>query len=591
MQPEVRPESNSPPEYRDALNPGRIRRDNQEEAFSLLELWGIFKRRFFLFFLPAIVIFLVVFVYALNISAMYRSEATILIEDQDIPESFIGATMSTFASQQVKLISQRLLTVQNIMTLVEKFDLYEPTDPEVPVTPSIVADMFRGDTELQLFSEEMVNQQGREVSAAIAFTLAFSNEEPETALQVTQELVRLFLSENRRSSISIATGITELLTSAINDANEELLESEAELASFKAQHEGALPELYQLNLNVIDRTERQLSDTNLRLGELAQRRLQLSAQLSSLSPSAPVRLPSGEIVMGDRERLKSLLLDFRRKSAVYQAGHPDLVRLEREIESLRSIVGGAETYALLQEQLQQERNELSALMDRYSDDHPDIKRSEATIANLVSQLAVTDPQDSAFIGVADNPAYVMINTQLQATDLEVDSLMQKRLELQVIIADHEELIRKAPLVEMQFKVVLRKYENVKTKHEDLQARLRAVEVSSDVEQEITGQRFTVIEPATLPFQPEARNRLAFMFLGFLFAGAVGAGCVVAAELMDNSIRSTKDMVRILGTAPLAVIPYLDNAADQRTAIIRRSFIGAAFFTGTAILIAYVIYWL
>ncbi len=591
MQPEVRPESNSPPEYRDALNPGRIRRDNQEEAFSLLELWGIFKRRFFLFFLPAIVIFLVVFVYALNISATYRSEATILIEEQEIPESFIGATMSTFASQQVKLISQRLLTVRNIMTLVEKFDLYEPTDPEVPIIPSIVADMFRGDTELQLFSEEMVNQQGREVSAAIAFTLAFSNEEPETALQVTQELVRLFLSENRRSGISIATGITELLTSAINDANEELLESEAEVANFKAQHEGALPELYQLNLNVIDRTERQLSDTNLRLGELAQRRLQLSAQLSSLSPSAPVRLPSGEIVMGDRERLKSLLLDFRRKSAVYQVGHPDLVRLEREIKSLRSIVGGAETYALLQEQLQQERNELSALMDRYSDDHPDIKRSEATIANLVSQLAVTDPQDSAFIGVADNPAYVMINTQLQATDLEVDSLMQKRLELQVIIADHEELIRKAPLVEMQFKAVLRKYENVKTKHEDLQARLRAVEVSSDVEQEITGQRFTVIEPATLPFQPEARNRLAFMFLGFLFAGAVGAGCVVAAELMDDSIRSTKDMVRILGTAPLAVIPYLDNAADQRTAIIRRSFIGAGFFTGTAILIAYVIYWL
>jgi uncharacterized protein involved in exopolysaccharide biosynthesis len=295
--------------------------------------------------------------------------------------------------------------------------------------------------------------------------------------------------------------------------------------------------------------------------------------------------------MGDRERLKSLLLDFRRKSAIYQAGHPDLVRLEREIESLRSIVGGAETYALLQEQLQQERNELSALMDRYSDDHPDIKRSEATIANLVSQLAVTDPQDSAYIGVADNPAYVMINTQLQATDLEVDSLMRKRLELQVVIADHEELIRKAPLVEMQFNAVLRTYENVRTKHENLQARLRAVEVSSNVEQEITGQRFTVIEPATLPFQPEARNRLAFMFLGFLFAGAVGAGCVVSAELMDDSIRSTKDMVRILGTAPLAVIPYLDNAADQRTAIIRRSFIGAAFFTGTAILIAYVIYWL
>ena len=522
---------------------------------------------------------------------MYRSAATILIEDQEIPEHFIGATMSTFASQQVRLISQRLLTVQKIMTLVEKFDLYEATDPEAPIPARVAADMFRGNTELYLVSEDMVDQQGRQVSAAISFTLAFNHQEPETALQVTQELVALFHNENRRSSISIAAGITDLLTSAINDANEELLEAEAELANFKAKHEGALPELYQLNLNVIDRTERQLSDTNLRLGELAQRRLQLSAQLSSLSPSAPVRLPSGEVVMGDRERLKSLLLDFRRKSAVYEVGHPDLVRLEREIESLRRTVGGAETYALLQEQLQQERDGLSALMDRYSDDHPDIKRSEATIANLVSQLAVTDPQDSAYIGVADNPAYVMINTQLQATDLEVDSLMRKRLELQVVIADHEELIRKAPLVEMQFEAVFRKYENARAMHADLQARLRAVEVSSGVEQEITGQRFTVIEPAALPLWPEDRHRLAFMFLGFLFAGAVGAGCVVLAEILDDSIRSTKDMVRIFGTAPLAVIPYLDNAADQKIAIIRRSLIGAAFFTGTAILIAYVIYWL
>jgi uncharacterized protein involved in exopolysaccharide biosynthesis len=589
MQTERRQQSNSSSEYRSIRGRGRNGSDSREEAVSVFELWSILKRRFYLFSLPAIAIFVVVFVYALNISATYRSEATILIEDQDIPESFIGARMSTFASQQVKLISQRLLTVQNIMGLVEKFDLYEPTDPGVPVSASILADYFREDMELELINESVIDQQGREASASIAFKLAFKSAEPETALQVTEELVTLFLNENERSSISKTTGVTGLLSSAISDANEELLEAEAELATFKANNEGALPELYQLNLNVIDRTERQLSDTNLRLGELAQRRLQLSAQLSSLSPSAPVRLPSGEIVMGDRERLKSLLLDFRRKSAVYQAGHPDLVRLEREIESLRRTVGGAESYALLQEQLQQERDRLSALMDRYSDDHPDIKRSEATISSLEAQLAETDPQDSAFVGVADNPAYVLVNTQLQATDLEVDSLTRKRRELQAVIAEHEELIRKAPLVEMQYGALLREYENAKKKHEDLQARLRAVEVSSGVEQEFTGRRFTVIEPPVLPIDPEARNRLTFLFLGFLLAVAVGAGCVVIAEFLDDSIRSSRDMVQILGAAPLAVIPYLDNEVDQRNAIIRRSLVGAAFITGTALLIAYVIY--
>jgi hypothetical protein len=49
------------------------------------------------------------------------------------------------------------------------------------------------------------------------------------------------------------------------------------------------------------------------------------------------------------------------------------------------------------------------------------------------------------------------------------------------------------------------------------------------------------------------------------------------------------MVQILGAAPLAIIPYLDNKVDRRNVIIRRSLVGTAFITGTALLIAYVIY--
>jgi uncharacterized protein involved in exopolysaccharide biosynthesis len=501
MQPESRQDANTPIRSSRIFDRRRFAQSTEDEDISILDYWSIFRRRFNLFLLAAIVFFLAVFIYVLNIPATYRSEATILIEDHELPEDIVGATMTNYAYQQIQLISQRLFTIANIRSIVERFEIYQPMGAEGDIPDTLLAKRFRLDMELDMVSAEILDRRGQAGEAAVAFTLAFNSPDPEMARKVTQELVALFLNENQRTSSMRSSEVSELLRTSVNDANEDLLESEAELAEFKAKNEGALPELHQLNLNVINRTEQQLSDLNLRLQELQQRKLQLSVQLSALSPSAPVTLASGETVMGDKDRMQALMVDYRRKSAIYQAGHPDLVRLEREIEILQRTVGGTETYALIQEQLRQERNNLRALRDRYSDDHPDIKSSEAAIRKLESQLAATDPRDTTQVGVADNPAYILIKTQLQAVDLEVASQLQKRRELQASVAEYEALIKRAPQVEMQYEALLRTYNNAKAKHADLQAKLRAADVAADSEQGITGQRFTLIVPPFLPIDP------------------------------------------------------------------------------------------
>ena len=277
-----------------------------EEPLSLNEYWDIVKRRRFLFWLPAVGIALATAHLAFSLPSIYRSEATIVIEDQEIPEDIVGATITNFASKQIQLVSQRLLTVKNIQVVVEKFNIYGPIAPENPIPPENLANRFRDDVELELVSTDIIDARGRSGEAAIAFTLAFNSPDPQISQKVAKELVMLFLNENQRSSEFRTTGVSELLAAAVNDANEELLITEAELADFKVRNEGSLPELYQLNLNVIDRTEQQLSDVKLRVQQLEQRKIQLSVQLAPLSPSAPVTLPSGEIVMSDRDRLAEL---------------------------------------------------------------------------------------------------------------------------------------------------------------------------------------------------------------------------------------------------------------------------------------------
>jgi hypothetical protein len=52
-----------------------------------------------------------------------------------------------------------------------------------------------------------------------------------------------------------------------------------------------------------------------------------------------------------------------------------------------------------------------------------------------------------------------------------------------------------------------------------------------------------------------------MLLGFILGAGAGLGCIVLAEILDNSIRTVKKLADVAGAPPLAVIPYLNNSAD------------------------------
>ena len=560
-----------------------------EKPISLSEYRDILIRRRWLFVLPAVVVSLASVLLALSLPPIYRSEATILIEDLEMPKDIVGATVTNYATRQIEVISRRLLTANNIKPIVDRFNIYGQFDPENSPPPIVLANQFRNDMELGLVSSEEIESQRRSGDPIIAFKLAFNSVDPELSKKVTEELVSLFLGENQRASATRSAEVSQLLEASIAEASNDLLAREAELASFKERNEGALPELHELNLDMIHRAEQQLSDVDLRIQQLQQRRIQLTGELANISPSAPVTLPTGETIMSDRERLRVLLIDYRRKLAIYEEGHPDLVRLEREIATLQKNVGTTSTYEMLQEQLRQEREKLSLLRDRYSDNHPDIVSVERAIKELQNQLAASNPADFWPAEVADNPAYVFLNTQLRTADLELQSLAQKRKELETKIAEHEVLIKQAPQIEMQYEGLLRSYDDAKAKYMDLQGKLRAAEIAGDVEQGFTGRRFTLIEPPVMPLGPHSPDRPVIILIGCLLALGAGAAFVIIAEILDNSIRSATKLAEIVGSPPLAVIPYLDNRADLIQARKNRSLLLFTTFVVGLLCVLYVLF--
>src|SRR5271169_3794701 len=87
------------------------------------KLRGYWRRRT-TFFVTSAIFLLITVLLAVFLPPTYRAGATILIEQQEIPQDLVRSAISSFADQRIQVISQRVMTTQNLMSLIERYNLY-----------------------------------------------------------------------------------------------------------------------------------------------------------------------------------------------------------------------------------------------------------------------------------------------------------------------------------------------------------------------------------------------------------------------------------------------------------------------------------
>lgn len=531
----------------------------EEKQLSLNDYLRIIQRRKRHFLLPAAATLLLAIVLAIVWPATYRSSATILIEEQEIPQDLVRSTITGFANQQIKVITQRIMTLTNIMTIVEKYGLL--TEEEMKRTPRTeIAEKFQKKVGLDLVSAEVMDPRfGRAMEATIAFTLSFDNRDPGLAQKVANELVNLYLNENLKTRTEKTATTAGFLKSEADALHNHIRDIEQNLSEFKHSNEGALPELYQYNLNVIERSDADLQDSRSRLSELQKRRLELQANMAQISPYAPTELPTGEKVLNDHDRLKALESEYRAKSSLYSDQHPDVARLRREIESLKTTLGTGADGEEEAKQLKLETEKLAQLLQTYKPDHPTVVQQKQVVDALktkgISMAATREIR-------ADNPAYVLLDTQLKSADAEVAVLSQRIGDLQKKVTRFESYLSKAPDVEKKYTELMRDLQTTTAKYQEITAKQMEATLSQNLETERKGERFNLIEPPIRPEQPKSPNRIAIVLVGMLLAICIGSAAVAIAEMMDEGIRGKRELFELLGITPLATIPYLMIAEEQ-----------------------------
>ena len=538
----------------------------EEDTKGIDEYIAAFKRRKKQFLIPVISIFTIAVLTAFIWPPTYRSSATILIEEQQIPKDLVASTITSYAAQQIEVIKARIMTSKNIMDLVERYGLHTEDELRTTARSEIVVE-FIENVGVNVQSAGVLDPvTGRATEATIAFTLSYKHSVPNKAMKVTSELVNLYLNENLKDRTEKSSSTQLFLEEEAAALANELEQLETDLAEFKLANEGSLPELYQYNLQVMERTEREMLDVALRLKELEKRKLELESQLVQLSPYAPTVMPDGQPVLSDYDRLKSLKSQYRQKVAIYNQGHPDILRISREIKVLEGELGVSLSPEQHAEQLRAEKNKLNELQQKYTTDHPKYIAQQRVVKQLsedgenLGDTVVTGAKKNS----PDNPAYVLLDTQLKSTVVEMQILKENKVELGAKLKKFENYILKAPMVEKTYIAMQRDYVSATEKYQELNAKQRAAELGKNLEQGRKGERFTLIDPPELPEEPVSPNRMAIIFLGLVFSVGVGAGLVIVLEALAPAIRGKSAVTSLMGAAPLVVVPYIE--IDEETEV-------------------------
>jgi polysaccharide biosynthesis transport protein len=525
--------------------------------------------------LPLLLVFLLILgvaaVVALTLPPVYRSTATILIKEQEIPQELVRSTVTSFADERIQVISQQVMTRATLLAMVDRYGLYG--NARQRETSEEILDRMRRDIKLTPISADVTDRRsGSQVKSTIAFSVSYESEVPANAQKIANELTTLFLNENVKNRQQKAAETTSFLDEELARVSEHISELEKRLADFKQRNQGRLPDASLSNQVGAERARTEIERLERDITFMEERKFALQAQLAETKPTAPL---VGGTVLEPSDRLLALQTQLSSLVGIYSEEHPDLKRVRREIANLKVETGAQGDGADREAKAADLRAQLSALRQKYSDDHPDVIRVKRMLASTEGTARADDAASAAPAGEprparrADNPVYLNLKSQIETATASLQSMRTERKALQARQQQLDVRLSQAPEVEREYMELVRDFDSSRARFRELRDKQMQAQVAEQLERGRKAERFTLIEPPIFPEKPTRPNRAVILLMGAVLA-VIGGFCAVAIrEALDQTVHSPREVVRALQVPVLAVLPMQPSARRLRRRALRR----------------------
>lgn len=465
--------------------------------------------------------FVVVLVTAIVVALMqprtYEVTAVMMAEGPQIAVDAARQPALSSVEDRMRQTSQRVMSRENLVDLAQRLEVFEAPPGAAPLKDADLLRLMRQSLNLALRTDNQ--HTWHRPDAMIVFDLSFRHENAEKALEVLNELVRLFLEDSSRDRSEQAIRTAEFLGQEADKLRKELEDYENRIAAYKRAQGGAMVEGQALIMS----------------------------------------------------SLQSLEVDLRSVEQAYRAALEEQRTLEVELTSARAGVmaaGGvpAAGPSLAEQELSRARTELTQLRAIYSEDHPDVRAQLRRIGTLEQEVGreatVRSPSREAAEGQA-RLAVSRLQIRLSAAESRAELLLGQQNTLRGNIAQLRTQLARAPQVERDLSALQRDYEIVQAKFDDIRSQHRSAQIAASLVDSQSAERFSVLEPALLPEYPLSSSRRKIAALGVIAAFAAAAGAAVLLESLFPRVRGLSAVTSITGHRPMVVIPYIKNSQDAR----------------------------
>jgi polysaccharide biosynthesis transport protein len=472
----------------------------------------VVRRRHMYFLVPVFLGWLLVWGSSWILPTSYKSSTLILVEQPTMPQSYVAPNVNENLQDRLQSIKQQILSRTRLLMIIDKLNLYSDAK-NGPKSPDDKVEALRKDISVDLVKDT----RNQEINA---FRISFSAHDPRMAQKVTKELTQLFIDENLRVREEQSQGTTHFIEKQLADAGVVLAAQEAKVKQFESAHEGALPSQQASNLQILSGLQGQLQNQQDSLNTAKQQRVYFQTLI---------------------EQYKNL----------HASG--------------RSIDGTPTGVAALDQQLNNLQTQLTDLSSRYTDSYPDVQKLKAQIAKTERQKEelLAAPRTSSKQGnETESTPMLQLQSQVQANQLEIASRERAIVSLEARINEYQGRLNSAPAAEQQLLELNRGYDQSKANYDDLLKKKNNSVMATSMEQMQQGERFTMLDPPSLPIKPDFPNRMKFCGLGI--TAGLGLGCLVVFlfEFFDDRMHGEKELKELLPINVMAEIPEIESPADK-----------------------------
>ena len=439
----------------------------------------------------------------------YTSQTVVLVEQPAVPTSYVTDISTGDLKQRLTTLQEQILSRSRLEAIINKFGLYQKERTQQASMDALV-DRLR-----KKISVTPVKPMAESNSSQLpGFIIKVTDRDPALAQKMCNEVASVFMGENQRVRHEQAKGTTVFLTKQLDDAKIKLDDQDSKLAAFKSLHTGMLPDEQQANLNV-------LSGLNT----------QLDAATQALSRAQQ-----------DKSFTESMLAQ---QLASRSADNPSA-----------------------QKQLADMQSELSALLAKDTEDHPDVIRLRQSIADLKQKMASSQgapAANTATASGADTPEIQQLRAQVHQYDSILKEKTAQQRDIQRQIGVYQSRLQLSPNVEEQYKQLTRDYQSAADFYNDLLKKRSESAMVSDMNHQTENAEFRILDPANLPDSPSFPNPPFFLLGGLAVGLVLGLGLVALREVRDKTLRTEEDVEFFLQLPTLANIPSVEGARRHAAA--------------------------